>query len=211
MKDRSLAERLIYLDVDFVSRLFEAEFEVSPHTQITRTQGLQASASLPIFSGGGSSSESKAYKLSTLEMLDQLTKRLSIYPRFEDSIYKMNLPSRTFWIDGVLTTNKVTMSRTTHSIVLKADPDSRGAQKSEEAVGEQAYFTIKSGDTSFALSPTDDYFVPGIAALKGLSHLVIDRLAMPCTALLRVFSAETSFKQWIALPLVIYDPARHDR
>lgn len=190
MKNKSLAERLIYLDTDFVSRLYESEFNVSPQTSITRTQGLQASASLPMFSGGGSSSESKSYSVSTLGMLDQLAKRLDQYPLFDDSAYSMDSPSGHFWVDGVFGTSKVSLSRTKHTITLIGKPDSNRPRKTEEFVSEEAFFTIECGETRFALSPTDEYFVPGIAAFKGLSHLVIDRLAMPCRALLRVFSAD---------------------
>lgn len=205
MKDKSLAERLIYLDVDFVSKLFESEFDVSPQTQITRTQGLQAAASLPLFSGGGSTSVSKAYQVSTLEMLDKLANKLSKYRRFEDSDYTMDLPSRILWVDGVLTTSKVRLSRATRTFTLHSERPKDASPNSEEFVGEEAYFSIKSGDSTFALSPTDEYFVPGMSALKGLSHMVIDRLSMPCKALLRVFSANTSFKEWVVVPLVIYD------
>lgn len=209
MKNKSLAERLIYLDTDFVSRLYESEFNVSPKISITRTQGLQASASLPLFSGGGSSSESKSYSVSTLEMLDQLSKRFDRYPIFEESAYTMGSPSGYFWIDGVFGTSKVSLSRTTHTITLIGGPDPTKPPETKEFMGEEAFFSIKSGETRFALSPTDEYFVPGIAAFKGLSHLVIDHLSLPCRALLRVFSAKTSFKEWIATPLVIYDPAGH--
>ena len=83
MAQRPLLERLIYLDPDFISRLYESEFTINPETKITRTQGLQASASIPIFSGGGSSSESRTYSLSTAEMLEKLGKRLERYPDFD--------------------------------------------------------------------------------------------------------------------------------
>lgn len=207
MKDKSLAKRLIYLDTDFVSRLYESELGVSPTTSITRTQGLQASASLPLFSGGGSSSESKTYNVSTLEMLDQLSKQLDRYPVFENSTYAMDSSSGYFWVDGVFGTSKVSLSRTSHTITLIGRPDPTKSRKTEEFIGEETYFTIKSGDTRFALSPTDEYFVPGIAAFKGLSHLVINRLSIPCRALLRVFSANTTYEEWVATPLIIYDPA----
>ncbi|HET6433345.1 hypothetical protein [Dyella sp.] len=206
MKKKSLAEKLIYLDSDFVSRMYETEFDVSPTTSITRTHGIQASASLPLFSGGGSSSESKSYSVSTLEMLDKLSKRLEKYPSFDNSSYTMDSSSGYFWVDGVFFTSKVSLSRTTHTITLIGRPDPKKPRRTEEFIGEEAFFAIKSGETQFALSPTDEYFVPGISALKGLSHLVINRLSMPCRALLRVFSANTSFHEWVAIPLVIYDP-----
>lgn len=208
MKDKSLAERLIYLDTDFVTRLYEAEFDVSPKTLITRTQAMQASASVALFSGGGSSSESKSYSLSTLEMLDQLTKRLAKYPNFSHD-HEMDTPSKYVWVDGSLGISKVKVTRTSHTITLIGKPDPNKPQKTEEYVGEETFFALTSGDTKFAISPTDEYFVPGVASFKGLSHLVIDRLSLPCRALLRVFSAKTSFGEWIATPLVIYDPTGH--
>jgi hypothetical protein len=205
MKDKSLAERLIYLDTDFVTRLYEAEFDVSPKTLITRTQTMQASASVALFSGGGSSSESKSYSLSTMEMLDQLTKRLAKYPDLNHD-QEMDAPSEYAWVDGTLGISKVTVTRTSHTITLIGKPDPTKPRSTEEFVGEEVFFALKSGDTKFALSATDEYFVPGIASFKGLSHLVIDRLSLPCRALLRVFSANTSFGEWIATPLIIYDP-----
>lgn len=204
MKDKSLAERLIYLDSDFVTRLYEAEFDVSPQTLITRTQAMRAGVSAAFFSGGGSSSESKSYSLSTLEMLDQLTDRLAKYPDFSRD-HEMDVPSKYVRVDGTLGISKVKVTRTAHTITLMGKPNPNQPRKTEEYVGEEAFFALKSGDTKFALSPTDEYFVPGVASFKGLSHLVIDRLSLPCTALLRVFSATTSFGEWIATPLVIYD------
>lgn len=206
MKDKSLAERLIYLDTDFVTRMYEAEFDFSPKILITRTQATQASASVALFSGGGSSSESKSYSLSTLEMLDQLTKRLAKYPDF-DHLQDMDAPSKYAWVDGTLGISKVKVRRTSHTITLIGKPDPAKPRTTEEFIGEEVFFTLKSGDSKFALSHTDEYFVPGVASFKGLSHLVIDRLSLPCRALLRVFSANTSFGEWIATPLVIYDPA----
>lgn len=206
MKDKSLAERLIYLDTDFITRLYEAEFDISPKTLITRTQAMQAGVSVALFSGGGSSSESKSYSVSTLEMLDQLTKRLAKYPDLAHD-QEMDSPSTYVWVDGALGISKVKVTRSSHTIKLIGKPDPNKPGKAEEYVGEEAFFALKSGDTKFALSPTDEYFVPGVASFKGLSHLVIDRLSLPCRALLRVFSANTLFGEWIATPLVIYDLA----
>ena len=210
MKDKSLAERLIYLDTEFVSLLYESEFDVSPNTQITRTQGLQASASLPLFSGGGSSSESKSYNISTLEMLDQLSNRLAQFPSFDSSNYKLGEPSAYFWVEGIFCIRKVRLKRTKHTLTIIGKTPSAKNNKGEELIGEEAYFGLKCGEDRFALSPTDQYFVSGISAFKGLSHIVIEHLSVPCRALLRVFSANTSFKEWIATPLVIYDPLKNN-
>jgi len=38
-----------------------------------------------------------------------------------------------------------------------------------------------------------------------MARLVIDQMALPCTALLRVYSARTSFEEWVATPLIMHD------
>ena len=205
MKDKRLSEKLIYLDSEFVSRLYESEFDYSPKTQITRTEGIQASGSIAFLSGGGNSSGSRSYSISSLEMLDKLHNRLLKYPYFATLDYKMNSPTTYCWIEGTLGISKIKVTRTKQTITLIGKPDPNKSEKSEEFVGEEAFFSFKSGDAKFALSPTDQYFMSGIAAFKGLTHLLVDRLSLPSRALVRVFSANTTFGEWIATPLVIYD------
>ncbi|MCC4604686.1 hypothetical protein [Xanthomonas campestris] len=205
MKNKRLSEKLIYLDSEFVSRLYESEFDYSPKTQITRTEGIQASASIAFLSGGGNSSESRSYSISSLEMLDKLHNRLIKYPDFATLDYKMDSPSTYCWIEGALGISKIRVTRTKQTITVIGKPDPNNSEKSERLVGEEAFFSFKSGDAKFALSPTDQYFMSGIAAFKGLTHLLVDRLSLPSRALIRVFSANTSFDEWIATPLVIYD------
>jgi hypothetical protein len=205
MKNRPLPEKLIYLDSEFVSRLYESKFGCSPKTQITRSQGIQASAHVAFFSGGGNSSESRTYGISSLEMLDKLQDHLLKYPSFASIGYQMDLPSKYFWLEGVLGISKIKVTRTEQAITLVGKPDPDRKARKDEFIGEEAYFSFKSGDAKFALSPTDQYFMSGIAAFKGFAHLLVDRLSLPSRALVRVFSANTSFGEWIATPLVIYD------
>lgn len=205
MKDKKLPEKLIYLDSEFISNLYEAEFDCSPQTQITRSESMQASASIAFFSGGGNSSESRTYGVSSLEMLDKLKERVSKYPDFSSLNYTMDSPSSHCWVKGVLSISKITVTRSTHTAALIGRPITPASDKKDEPIGEEAFFSLKSGEHKFALSPTDHYFTSGIASLKGLAHLVIDRLSIPSIALVRVFSANTAFGEWIATPLVIYD------
>lgn len=205
MKDKKLSEKLIYLDSEFVSRLYESEFDYSPKTQITRTEGIQASASIAFLSGGGNSSERRSYSISSLEMLDELKKRLLKFPDFASIDYKMYSPSIYCWLEGTLGISKIKVTRTKQTITLIGTPSPNKNVKSDELIGEEAFFSFTSGDAKFALSPTDQYFMSGIAAFKGLTHLMIDRFSLSSRALVRVFSANTSFGEWIATPLIIYD------
>jgi hypothetical protein len=205
VKDKRLSEKLIYLDSDFISRLYESEFDYFPRTQITRTEGIQASASIAFFSGGGNSSETRSYSVSSFEMLNKLHERLSMYPEFNTLDYKMDSPSAYCWIEGALGISKVSVTRKRQTITLIGKPDPNRKPDTEEFIGEEAFFSFKTHDANFALSPTDQYFMSGVAAFKGLTHLLIDRLSLPSRALVRVFSAHTSFDEWIATPLVIFD------
>lgn len=197
-------EKLIYVDTDFVSRLYEVEKGVSTKTTITRSQTLEASASIALFSGGGSTTESRSYELSSTQMLSELRKRLAKYPSFESETFNMDSPSAYCWVDGVLTISKIKVTRT-HSTITLAGPPKQKEAPSKEIVGEEAYFCIKSVDSKFALSASDQFFLPGIAAFKGMAHIVIKRLGLPCKALVRVFSAQTNAKEWLTTPLIIYD------
>ena len=116
----------------------------------------------------------------------------------------MDSPSAYFWVDGVLTISKIKVTRTRSTITL-AGPPKQKEEPSKEIVGEEAYFCVKSGDSRFALSASDQFFVPGIAAFRGMAHIVIKRLGLPCKALARVFSAQTNAKEWLTTPLIIYD------
>ena len=137
MKDKRLSEKLIYLDSEFVSRLYESEFDYSPKTQITRTEGIQASGSIAFLSGGGNSSESRSYSISSLEMLDKLHNRLLKYPYFATLDYKMNPPTTYCWIEGTLGISKIKVTRTKQTITLIGKPDPNKSEKSEEFVGNE--------------------------------------------------------------------------
>jgi hypothetical protein len=203
MSDKAGLERLLYLDTDFISKLYEGESGVCTATLITRTQSLEAKASITLFSGGGTTSESRSYSISALQMLSALSERMGQYPSFEPDLFKMGDSSGYFWVKGVLGVTKIKVTRFKSSVALVGEPGK--SARSEELVGEDAYFSIRQDKIRFALSPNDEYFSSGVAALKGMAHLVIDRISLPCSALVRVFSAHTSADEWVATPLVIYD------
>lgn len=199
------SQKLIYLDAEFVSRLYEERFKVATPTQITRTDSLEASASIPFFSGGGSSSESRTYSVSTIAMLKELDKLLKEFPVFGDTSFSIGRPSQICWIFGALEISKLEVTRTRRIVQVFGQPDPEKNKPETTFVGEETYFAIESSGVRFALSTTDQYFSSGLAGLKGLSALVIDHLALPCSALVRVLSANTSHGHWVAVPLVITD------
>lgn len=204
---RPLLERLIYLDPDFVSRLYETEFKVNPETKITRTQGLHASAAIPVFSGGGSSSESRTYGVSTMEMLEKLEARMQSYPDFSDMSLPADGPSKICWLSGHLSIGVITHFRKSTTITILGRPASSTEPNNGECLGEERYFRVHAGSIEVALSPKDDYFASGVSAFRELTKIAVEQLALPCRALVRVFAASTPFGERLATPLVILDSA----
>lgn len=201
----NLTEKMLYLDRDFISNLYEAECGVSPETKITKTEGLRASASIPIFSAGASSVESKSYSVSTAEMCRALWGRLDKYPQLPDCAHDFGKSSSICWIEGVLSIDKVEVKRRQYTVTIigehKPNPDD-----GERLVAEEFYFAIQAGEEKVALIPTEDYFASGVGAFKELIDTVVGPIELPVRALVRVFSAQTHFKQWISVPLLMVEP-----
>lgn len=204
MNLRDLNDRLLYIDREYVSSLYEAIAGISPETKITRTEGLNAGVRIPIFSAGASSVESKAFSVSTLRMLAELFDELVKLPKFETREHGIGARSMIAWVEGNLSVNSIKVTRRTHSVTLIGKPPRKSPSK-EQFVAEEKYFQIKASNTKFALITSIDYFISGLDAFPELLGSVVQQVKMPVNALLRVFSARNSFDEWVATPLVIVE------
>lgn len=196
-------EKLLYLDRDFISSKYEYEEGIAPNTTISKTESIKAAAKAFLFSGGASASESKIYKLSTIGMLQKLEKKFEEYPEFNSSDFKLGLPSQICWIEGNLTIHTVQRTRHTSTITLIGPPQKDTQKKGPELLGEESYYAVEAQKYKFALVPTVEYWVSGVAAFQDLIDNVIGPLDIPVKALLRIYAAQTSFEQWMAVPIVI--------
>lgn len=197
-------EKLLYLDKEFISLKYENEKGVNPDTQITRSEGLSALAKIPLFSGGASTTESKTFQISTMGMLTELESSLKNYSEFDSSKFKLGSSSQICRIEGHLTINTIKITRHTSTITIIGPPKKRKTDNNgPELVGEESYYAVEGDKYKFALVPTENYWVSGIAAFQNLANNVIGPLDIPIKALLRIYSAHTSFEEWMAVPLVI--------
>lgn len=198
--------KIIYLDKEFISILYESEKGYSPQTKITKTEGAKASASLPIFTAGISSVESKSYSISTVGMLKELSKRLNKFGSFNESSHELGKSSLYCWVEGNLTIDQVEVKRRKYTVTIVGEPKPNPTDHPEKVVAEEVYFALKTETENFALVSTPDYFSSGLASFIELADTVIGQTHMPVKALIRVFSAQTSFKHWVAAPLVVIEP-----
>ena len=196
-------ERLLYLDREFISLKYENEKGVNPDTKITKSESIKAQARIPLFSGGASSTESKSFQISTMGMLKKLDSSIKKYPEFNASKFELGNSSQICWIEGNLTIHTVQRTRHTSTITIIGPPKKEANKKRPELLGEESYYAVEAESYKFALVPTEDYWVSGVAAFQNLIDNVIGHLDIPIKALLRIYAANTSFEQWLAVPLVI--------
>lgn len=206
MTKRELIDHLLYLDNDYVSTLYEVVTGKSSASKITRTEGMTAGVRIPLFSGGASSHESRSYEISTTFMLHEILKELSQIPTFTDSEIAIGKKSVTRWLSGSLSVLKVVVTRRQHRVTLVGKPTEPENRSDEKTVGEEKYFAINcKGGTKFALVTSPEYFVSGVDALAELNGTVVEQVSIPINALLRIYAAQSSFSEWIAVPLVIFE------
>ena len=193
---------LLYLDKAFISGAYEAHTGKYAETKITSSDTLHAEAKIPLFSGGASSIESKTYSISTLGMLEELRSTLSKIEEFDSSEFGLGKSSKYARIVGHMTVEKMVRSKE------KADPVDK--IKSKEIISEEIYYAVESDSGYFALICNDDYFSSGFDRIRNLSETIVDAIDMPVEIFARVIAAKTivgNRSQWLAIPLVISEPA----
>ena len=199
-------EKLVCLDREFTSSPYEAECGYSPETKITKTEGTRTAATIPLFSAGASSVESKSYSVFTAETCRSLMTKLEQYPQISECNHDFGSSSSICWISGVLTIDKVEVKRRSYTMTLAGKPKEPNPDEGERLVAEEYYFAVQSDSEKVALIPTGEYFLSGIAAFKVLIDTVVGPIELPIKALVRTFSAQANFTQWMGVPLVMVEP-----
>ncbi len=198
-------DRLIYLDRDFISTVYEDVTGTSAETKITKTEGLNAGARIPVFTAGISSVESKSYAISSVGMFSELEDELSRYPEFSISSYRYGNPSLICWLDGRLEIETATLTRQKRTITIVGPHLESDDDNYDKVVSEERYFAIRSKESNFALITTPDYFVSGVSSFQGITGTIIEKLVIPVRSLIRAYSAESSVKQIIAVPIIMFE------
>lgn len=208
MDHRSLIEKLLYLDREFVTSLYEVLRGEAPATQITRSEAMNAGAKLPIFSAGLASTETKTFTVSTTAMLMSLFDELCHYPDASTPPLGDGDTSSICWFEGELSVAKIVLKGRERS--KTPSPTSRPSANGEEVEkGAETIFELRScSKTQLDLITSADYFTSGVAALVRINDVVIEQVSFPVKALVRVLPAKGSFGEWIAVPLVIIERRR---
>jgi hypothetical protein len=210
MHTSTILNTLVYLDRDFVAAAYESLKGHAPMSQVTKSDGMNAGAKIPFFSGGLSAQETKTFSVSTFGMLAELMPEFEKYSHHSIPPLMDGGISRIGWVEGELSVFKVVIKERskTHdqlssgsSFVSSYDPEK----------GSETYFAIRTenGNLKIALVTTPDYFSSGVGALLRLYETVLEKVSVPVRALVRVYGATSSFQEWIGVPLLVYESKRH--
>ncbi len=190
----NLLKKLVYLDRDFVSALYEIIEGHSPSTTITRNEGKKAGAQIPFFSAEISSIETRTFPISTMGMLNKVVLALDKEQTIELSSLVSGMPSIFGWITGEFSSAKSETSsfdKTNRDYQIKAS---------------QVHFRIRSlNAVNLSLITTPEYFSSGLDALLKMHDTILKELSIPVRAYVRIIAANTHFADWVAVPLLILE------
>src|SRR5688572_15806525 len=95
-------DKLVYLDLEFVSRKFEEVFGVDPAMKVTRQEGASAGIKALFANAGVTTQESRTYSVTSREMLQRLWAHLNgNYEAF--TAFENYEGTKVLWVTGNLT------------------------------------------------------------------------------------------------------------
>ena len=158
-------------------------------------QGKKAGAAVPFFSGEVSAQESRAFSVSTFQMLLKALPDLKLEPDLDEKTFSSGMASQYGWIDGELTVFKA-----------KSSVAERETGK-HNTVASDAFFQLRPRPgVSFALITTPEYFSLGFDTFLRMQDTVLKEMSIPVRAYVRTVAAQSYYKEeWISMPLVVLE------
>jgi len=182
-----MADKIVYLDVEFIALKYEELTSKSPTSVLTKTQGGKANIGIPILKAGVHTQESRSYSLSSFQMLAEIYEKLMDYTTVELERFKSGTGSVTGWIEGTLTLGAW-----------------RNPKKPSEAC-EVFELHLSQTPPNVSLLTNNDYFYPGIGAIINTSPALKLNVEMPVKSLAKILYFAEGAKSFVAVPLLIIE------
>jgi len=175
-------DKLVYLDLEFVSRKFEEVFGVDPGTTVTRQEGATAGIKAFFATAGITTQESRTYSITSREMVQRLWAHLNEhYEHF--TAFENYKGTKVLWVTGVLTVGE-------------------WKQRGSEAPGYE-YFELKHDGDRIALLAQQSYFAAGFAQVLHASPALKGNIGIPVRCLARVMWHVDDARNYVACPYVV--------
>jgi len=183
--EKAIIQDLLYLDPEFVSMLYEEVTGEQPFSEISKTESMDAGASVTLFSAGVRSEETKTYKLSTMQMFKSISPELEKFPRVEISSIKSARAGRIAWTEGTLQI---------------------GEWSPEKAEGEfNTFFEFKDSSGLTTLLTNPEYFYFGLGLLPKSTAAIRNNFLINVRCLMRPLFPAKNHDGVIIRPLVIVE------
>jgi hypothetical protein len=183
--------KLIYIDSDFISSIYEEVKKVSPKTQFSKTQGIKADGSIKIFSAGVQSQETKSFTLSSFEMLKDIYDELENYPQFKPKDFKNYKGTQTVWFNGEFTMGEWV--------------GTKNEATSEAEIQTHIMYEIKGKDYDYALLAQPQLFSSNIGSLIEASPAIRRYIGIPIKAFGRVLYYLEDANRFVVTPYLIIE------
>ncbi len=175
-------DKLIYLDLDFISRKYEEMQGVDPKAKTTKTEGGLAAIGVCFLKVGVSTQESTTYSITSRKMLHCVWSRLNEnYKNFEK--FENHEGTKFVWVEGNLTLGKW------------SDENKWGYELSN--------FNKKKEKINFRLE--NSYFSAGFSKVFEISDALISNVGIPVRCLTRIMWRVDAAKSYVASPYIIIE------
>ncbi|MEE3509149.1 hypothetical protein QN399_23365 [Pseudomonas sp. 10C3] len=177
-------DKLVYLDIEFISRKYEEIREVDPATKFVPQQGGHADVKAFFANAGVTTQESRTYSITSREMLSSVWGTLSEqYPEF--SSFENYQGTRLHWVAGMLGI---------------AEWKKRGSDESGFE-----YFELKVNGQRMAFLSQESYLSAGFAQVFGASIALKANISIPVRCLVRVMWLAEATHNYVACPYIIFE------
>ncbi len=180
-------EKIVYLDVEFISLKYEEATGTAPTSVLTKTEGGKADIGIPLLRAGVHTQESRSYSLSSFKMLSEIYKRLMDYDHLDLEKCESGKGSFTGWVEGNFSLG------------------SWGNEDNDREFHEVFALYQEHLRPYVSLLTNNEYFYPGIGAILGTSSALKLNVNMPVKALVKILYYAEGAGSWVAVPLLIVE------
>lgn len=179
-----LSDKLIYLDIEFISRKYEENTGLDPSQKTTKSEGALAKISALFANAGVVTNESRTFSITSRKMLKILWDSLiNNYEKFDG--FKNYTGTQIVWVEGKLTLGEW------------SDAD-------KKEIGYQFYQLNHKGEKTAFLTE-ESYFSAGFAKIFEASSALKGNIGIPVLCLTRIMWHVDDAKNYVACPYIIIE------
>ena len=179
-------DKLIYLDIEFISRKYEELTGANPKEAITKQEGANAGIKALFMNAGVHTQESRSYSITSRDMLLKIWSDLNKkYQAFNEKQFENYRGTHISWTKGELTIGE-------------------WKKRNSEELGYELYELNHNSETTALLS-NKEYFSAGFREIFNASDALKLNVGIPVMCLARIMWHAEAAKNYVACPYIIIE------